>query len=128
MPSVNQVILAGNVTRNPELRQTTGGAAVCSLGLAINDVYTNRDGLKSESVCFVEVEAWDKQAQACSQYVHKGDPVLVQGRLKLDQWETDQGEKRSKLRVRATRVEFLGKSQTKDDVPTEAAAHPNAPF
>jgi single-strand DNA-binding protein len=105
---MNHVILAGNLTRDPESRQLPSGTAVADLGLAINDSYKNKSGELVETTCFVDVVVWGRLAETCSQYLRKGSPVLVEGRLQLDQWTTQEGEKRSKLRVRADRVQFLG--------------------
>lgn len=108
MPSLNRVYLMGNLTRDPEVRYTPSGTAVGDLGLAVNETYRNKAGETVESTVFVDVEVWARQAETCAEYLYKGSPVLVEGRLKLDQWENQQGEKRSKLRVRADRVQFLG--------------------
>ena len=107
MASMNRVFLVGNLTRDPEVRYTPSGTAVADLGVAVSDNYRNKAGEMVESVCFVDVEVWARQAETCAEYLSKGSPVLVEGRLKLDQWENQQGEKRSKLRVRADRVQFL---------------------
>ena len=109
MASMNRVILAGNLTRNPELRQLPSGSAVCEFGLAINDRYTNRAGEQVEQTCFTEIVAWNRQAEVCGEYLAKGSLVLVDGRLQYDAWETEDGQKRSKLRVVANRVQFLGR-------------------
>jgi single-strand DNA-binding protein len=109
MPSMNRVFVAGNLTRDPTLRQTTGGQAVAEIGLAITDAYTNKAGEKVETTCFLEIVAWGRQAETCNQYLAKGSTILVEGRLELDSWQTEQGEKRNKLRVRADRVQFLGR-------------------
>jgi len=108
MPGFNRVILMGNLTRNPEIRYTPSGTAVADLRLAINEYYKSKTGETVEKTCFVDVVAWDRQAETASNYLRKGSPVLVEGRLQMDQWETQQGEKRSKLRVRADRIVFLG--------------------
>ncbi len=108
MASYNRVLLIGNLTRNPEIRYTPSGAAVADLGLAVNETFKNKAGETVEQVCFVDVVVWGRQAETASEYLHKGSPVFVEGRLQLDQWENQQGEKRSKLRVRADRVQFLG--------------------
>ncbi len=106
--SLNKVFLMGNLTRDPEVKYTPKGTAVCDLGLAINDSYKAQDGTIKETVTFVDVEVWGRTAENCKQYLSKGRPVFVEGQLKLDQWETPQGEKKSKMRVRADRVQFLG--------------------
>jgi single-strand DNA-binding protein len=114
MGSMNHVFLMGNLTRDPQSRQTTSGTAVTDLGLAVSESYKNKEGTQVESVCFVDVVTWGRQAETCTQYLKKGSPVLVEGRLQLDQWQTESGEKRSKLRVRALRVQFMGKPPAKD--------------
>ncbi|MCF7863306.1 MAG: single-stranded DNA-binding protein [Kiritimatiellales bacterium] len=98
----------GNLTRNPDIRYTPSGTAVADLGLAINESFKNKAGEMVEQTCFVDVVVWGRQAETASEYLHKGSPVFVEGRLQLDQWESPQGEKRSKLRVRADRIQFLG--------------------
>jgi single-strand DNA-binding protein len=109
MASLNKVILVGNLTRDPEIRHTPKGTAVVDLGMAINEKYRLQDGTDKEEVCFVDVVVWGRQAETCKEYLSKGSPLLVDGRLQFDQWETQQGEKRSRLRVRADRVQFLGR-------------------
>jgi single-strand DNA-binding protein len=98
----------GNLTRNPEIRYTPSGTAVADLGLAINESFKNKAGETVEQTCFVDVVVWGRQAETSAEFLQKGSPVFVEGRLQLDQWENQQGEKRSKLRVRADRVQFLG--------------------
>jgi len=105
--SINHVCLAGHLTRDPVLRKTNGGRAVADLGMAINDDYTAKDGKVVEQTCFADIVVWGKSAEASSAYLKKGDPALVEGNLVSEQWETPQGEKRSRLRVRAMRVHFL---------------------
>jgi single-strand DNA-binding protein len=107
MSSYNRVVLMGNLTRDPELRQTPSGRPVVDIGLATNETYKNQSGETVEKTCFVDIVAWGRQAETCSQYLSKGRPVLVEGRLQLDQWESKNGEKRSRLRVLAERVQFL---------------------
>jgi len=108
MASYNRVLLMGNLTRNPEIRYTPSGTAVADLGLAINENFKNKAGETVEQTCFVDVVVWGRQAETSAEFLQKGSPVFVEGRLQLDQWENQQGEKRSKLRVRADRVQFLG--------------------
>ena len=105
--SINHVCLAGHLTRDPVLRKTNGGTAVADIGLAINDDYTGKDGKVVPQTCFADVIVWGKSAEASSTYLKKGDPALVEGSLVTEQWETPQGEKRSRMRVRAVRVHFL---------------------
>lgn len=109
MASLNKVFLLGNLTRDPELRYTTGGSAVCSFGLAVNRRYTTARGEDREEVCFVDIETWGKQAESCNSYLRKGSPALIEGRLRLDQWDDrETGQKRSRHRVSAERVQFIG--------------------
>ena len=115
MSSVNRVFLLGNLTRDPELRQTQSGVSVTDLGLAVNEKYRSKAGEEVEATCFVDVVAWGRQAETCSQYLSKGAPVMVEGRLQLDTWETDAGDKRSRIRVRADRVQFLGRLRGQAD-------------
>src|SRR5476651_2069575 len=105
--SLNKVLLMGNLTRDPEVKYTPKGTAVCDLGMAINDSYKAQDGTIKETVTYVDVEVWGRTAENCKQYLAKGRGVFVEGQLRLDQWEQD-GQKRSKLKVRADRVQFLG--------------------
>ncbi len=99
MPNFNKVLLMGNLTRDPELRATPSGTAVCQFGLAVNRIYNNSNGERQEETTFVDVEAWGRQAETISKYVTKGNPLFVEGRLKLDSWENKEGEKRSKMKV-----------------------------
>src|SRR5476651_827354 len=105
--SLNKVLLMGNLTRDPEVKYTPKGTAVCDLAIAINDSYKAQDGTIKETVTYVDIEVWGRTAENCKQYLTKGRPVFVEGQLRLDQWEQD-GQKRSKLKVRADRVQFLG--------------------
>ncbi len=108
MADYNLVLIMGNLTRDPELRYTPSGSAVCGLGVAIIRKYQTRSGETREDTCFVDVDVWDRQAENCSRYLHKGDPVFVEGRLKMDEWEDRQtGQRRSRLKVQAVRVQFL---------------------
>jgi single-strand DNA-binding protein len=100
MASFNKVILAGNLTRDPELRYTPKGTAVARIGLAVNRVWKTETGESKEEVTFIDVDAFGRQAEVISQYMRKGRPLLVEGRLKLDQWEDkNTHQKQSKLRV-----------------------------
>ena len=120
MPSYNKVLLMGNLTRDPELRFTAGGTPVASFGIAVNRKYKSGDDWKEE-VCFVDVTAWGKQGENCAEYLNKGSGVFVEGRLNMQSWETDDGQKKNKLEVVANVVQFLGKggdgSQGKDEIP-----------
>lgn len=116
MASLNKVLLIGNLTRDPEMRYIPSGTAITKFGLAVNRDYTDRtSGDKKESVCFVNIVAWGKVAEICNQYLSKGRPVFIEGRLEFSQWETKEGEKRSKLEVTAERVQFLGAPPAKDE-------------
>lgn len=108
MANFNKVILAGNLTRDPELRYTPKGTAVAKLGLAINRNWTTETGEKREEVTFIDVDAFGRQAETIGQYLKKGRPILVEGRLKLDQWDDKQtGQKKSKLGVILENFQFL---------------------
>lgn len=108
MASFNKVLLMGNLTRDPELRFTSGGSALTKFGLAVNRKYKAGDDWKEE-VCFVDITVWAKQAENCAEYLSKGSQVLLEGRLQFSTWETDDGQKRSKLDVVATNVQFMGR-------------------
>lgn len=124
----NKVIIAGNLTRDPEVRFLANERAVCNLGLAVNRKYKGGDGEMREETTFVDVEAWGRTAELCGQYLTKGRGALIEGRLKLDTWETDAGEKRSKLKVLADSVQFLGGGdRSGGDAPSQPAAQPSAP-
>lgn len=108
MASFNKVMLIGNLTRDPEVRTLPSGVNVADLRLALNETYTDRNGQKVEKAVFVDVAVWDKQADLCRTYLSKGSPILIEGKLQMDEWTSKEGEKRSKLRVRAERIQFLG--------------------
>ena len=120
MASLNRVFLMGNLTRDPELRYLASGTAVGSFGLAINTVYTSQAGEKKEDVCFVRIVVWGKQAEQCTQYLAKGRPVFVEGRLIYRSWEKD-GQTRTTLEVRADRVQFLGRPKGAGGSDTEGS-------
>lgn len=109
MASFNKVILMGNLTRDPELRFTSNGKAIAKIGLAVNRAWTSESGEKKEEVTFVDVDVFGRTAENVGQYMRKGSPILIEGRLRLDQWDDKQtGQKRSKLGVIAETVQFLG--------------------
>jgi single-strand DNA-binding protein len=114
MSALNRVYLLGNLTRDPDVRYTPKGTAVTDMAMAINEVYRAQDGQEREEVTYVDVVAWGRQAETCGQFLTKGSPVLVEGRLQLDKWEDKDGQKKSRLRVRADRVQFLGRPRTAD--------------
>lgn len=107
MPNLNRVFLAGNLTRDPEIRYTPSGKAVGDLGMAVNRKYKTADGEERDEICYVHIVVWGRQAETCAEYLSKGSPVLVEGRLQYDAWEKD-GQKFNRLRVVASRVQFLG--------------------
>ena len=108
MASFNKAILIGNLTKDPELRYTPQGTAVVNLRLAVNTRFKDKNQELKEDTCFVTAVVWSKQAETCNQYLHKGSPVMVEGRLQSRSWEDSSGQKRSVLEVRADRVQFLG--------------------
>ena len=106
MASLNRVFLAGNLTRDPEVRYTPGGSAVADIGLAVNRFYTTKSGEKKEETLFIKVVVWGKLAESCKNYLKKGSPALVEGRLASRSWEQN-GQKRSTVEVVALNVQFL---------------------
>lgn len=108
MANYNRVILIGNICQDIELKYTPGGTAVTEINMAVNDRRKNQSGEWIEETTFVEVTLWGRTAEIADQYMGKGSPVMIEGRLKLDTWETD-GKKRSKLRVVAQRMEMLNR-------------------
>ncbi len=133
MANYNRVILMGNLTRDPELKYLPSGTAMATFGLAVNRVYNDRQSNeKKQEVCFVDITAWGREAEICNEYLKKGNPLLLEGRLHYHSWETDDGQKRSKLDVTAERVQLLGSRQDSEggairDQGTESAAAPDEP-
>lgn len=140
MASYNKVILMGNLTRDPEVKFLTSGTAVANFGLAMNETYTDRQtGEKKESACFVDVEAWDRQAEVVGEYLKKGSPVFIEGALKYDSWEAEDGTKRNRLKVRLIRFQFIGGRRDEDEMdggyanaqpaaaPTQSESYQEAP-
>lgn len=110
MSSFNKVILMGNLARDPELRSTPGGAQLTEITLAVNDVYTDKQGNKQERVDFIYVTFWGKQAETLTRWKKKGDPLLIEGRLRVDSWDDKEtGKKRSALKVQGFNFTFLGR-------------------
>ena len=107
MPNLNKVMLMGNLTRDPELRYTTSNTPVANIGLAVNRRWRNQQGEQQEETTFIDCEAWARTAEVMSQYLRKGRPVFIEGRLRLDQWQDQQGNNRSKLKVVIDGFEFL---------------------
>ena len=117
MASYNKVILMGNLTRDPEMKYLPSGTAVTNFGMAMSEKYTDREsGEQRENVCFVDVEAWGRQGEIVNEYLSKGSPVFIEGALKFDSWETPEGEKRNKLRVRVFRLQLIGGRRDGDEM------------
>ena len=115
MASYNRVIMIGNLTRDPDYKQLASGQAVCRLGLASNRQFKNRQtGDMVQEVCYVDIDVWGPQAESCRQYLQKGRSILVEGRLKLDTWQDQEGQNRSKHSIVADRVVFLSSSAEAD--------------
>jgi len=127
MAGYNRTVLVGNLTRDPEYKQLNSGQAVCRLGLAVNRQYKNRQtGEFVQEVCFIDIDVWGAQAESCRQYLQKGRQVLIEGRLKLDSWEDQNGQSRSKHSVVADRVVFLSSSAS-DEVVSSSSSETQAP-
>lgn len=123
MASYNRVILMGNLCRDPDLKRTPSGLSVSELRLAVSETFRNRTtNERTERTCYVDVTVWNQQAELCHQYLSKGSPLFVEGRLVYDEWKTPAGETRSKLRVQADRIQFLGTPQRQ-----QGAAAPTPP-
>lgn len=124
MSSFNRVIMIGNLTRDPDYKQLPSGQAVCRLGIASNRQFKNKtSGDMIQEVCYIDIDVWGPQAESCRQYLQKGRPILVEGRLKLDSWDDANGQKRSKHSIVADRVVFLASNaQTQPQADTSLAA------
>jgi len=130
--NLNRVFLAGNLTRNVEVRFTPKGTPVADLGLAVNRVYSTEDGQKKEDVTFLDVTLWGRQAEVAGQYLKKGRPVFIEGRLQLDTWDDKQtGQKRSRLRVVSENMQLLGSRSDSEGPPSSGtprrSSGPSAP-
>jgi single-strand DNA-binding protein len=121
MASLNKVLLMGNLTRDPELRYIPSGTAVTTFTLASNRVYMSQAGEKKEEVCFVRIVVWGRRAEVCGEFLSKGSPVFVEGRLQSRSWEDQNGQKRSTIEVIANNVQFLGRGKT--EAPPELQGH-----
>ena len=126
MASLNKVFLIGNLVRPPELRYTPSGTAVADMRLAVNRNYTTQSGEKREDTCFLTVVVWGKQAESCGEYLDKGSPILVEGRLQTRDWETKDGQKRNVVEIVADRVQFMGRGKASAGTP--ATVPPAEPF
>ena len=108
LPDLNKVFLVGRLTRDPELKYLTSGTALCKMGLAVSRNYKSKDGERREDTVFVDVTVWERTAEFCGENLKKGRPILVEGRLKSDQWEDKQtGQKRTKIEVHGERIQTL---------------------
>jgi len=122
MPSLNKVLLMGNLTRDPELRVTPKGTHICQFSLAINRQFKMESGETREEVIYVDVEAWGKQGETIAKYCTKGRPLYVEGRLRLDQWEDkNTKEKRSRMKVVLEQFQFLGDTRGGAGAPQPAS-------
>lgn len=121
MANLNKVLLIGNLTRDPELRYTPNGTAVSNLRLAVNRVYMTQSGEKKEDVCYITVVVWGKRAETCGDFLVKGSPVFVEGRLQTRSWETEDKQKRNVVEVVADNIQFLGKTKGAPEFETEPA-------
>ena len=122
---LNKVFLMGNLTREPELRYTPGGAAVCEFGIAVNRTYTSNTQTREEA-CFVDIVVWGKSGELCQRYLSKGSQALIEGRLQYDQWEDKTtGRRSSRLRVVAENVQFVGARRENSDMNGAAASNGN---
>lgn len=127
---INKVMISGRLTRDPELRYTPSGIAVTTLRMAVNSSFFSKEKEKREEVCYIDVVAWRRQAETCVEYLRKGSPAFIEGRLQSRSWETQDGQKRSTIEVQADRVQFLewGGDREKASVPeSESAPPPTAP-
>lgn len=126
MASFNKVYLMGNLTRDPEVRTTTTGLKIAKLGLAVNRRYKTRDNEMKEETTFVDIDAFGSQAETLERYCQKGSPLFVEGRLRLDQWQSNTGENRSKLNVVLENFQFIGGGNRDSDSTEEASGSYNA--
>ena len=125
MANFNKVILLGNLTRDPEVRQGPSGASVCSFTLAVNRSHTTQGGERRDETCFIPITVWGRQAASSGQYLKKGRSAMVEGRLRTRNWQTPEGQKRSAMEVIAERVQFLGSPNgAREEAPQSASAEP----
>lgn len=123
MPSLNRVELMGNLTRDIELKYLQSGTAVCEMGVAVNEGHKDNNGQWVDDVLYVDVTCWGRTAENAAKYLHKGSPVHIEGKLKLDRWEKN-GQKFSRLKVTGLRVQFLGVKPGARSEPDPAPAPP----
>ena len=133
MPNFNKVILMGNLTRDPELRYTPSGQAVADIGIAVNRRRRSQDGERRDETTFVEVTAWGRQAEVINEHFAKGRPIFLEGRLQLDEWTSQDGQRRSKLKVILENFQFITSrnssydSDSRGSAPRESAPRGSAP-
>jgi single-strand DNA-binding protein len=134
MAYLNKVLLIGNLTRDPELRVTPKGTAICQFGLAVNRQYKDESGATRDETAFIDIEAWGKQGELVSKYLQKGSPAFIEGRLRFDSWEDKtSGQKRNKLKVVLENVQFLSRggggaaNATSGEAPVPATAAVDEP-
>ena len=125
MASFNKVLLMGNLTRDPELRYVPSGTAVATFTVAVNRVYTSQAGEKKEEVSFIRIVVWGRRAEVCGEYLSKGSPVFVEGRLQSRSWEGQDGQKRNTMEVVADNVQFL-RGAGADKTAPDASSKPDA--
>ena len=126
--SLNRVFLIGNLTRDPELRYIPSGQAVTTFTLAVNRAYTAGTGERKEETSFIRVVVWARRAEVCNEYLRKGSPVFVEGRLQSRNWEAQDGTKRSSIEVVANNVQFLGRGGARTEPATETIQLPEEPL
>ena len=126
MASYNKVIMIGRLTRDPEAKIVSGDNAVCKWSMAVNEKFRTKSGEERENVCFVDCVAWRRAGEIVAQYVHKGEPLFIDGKMRQDVWEDKDGNKRSKLYVEVDRVQLLGGKSDAAQAP--AAAPQSAPL
>ncbi len=127
---INKVMISGRLTRDPELRYTPSGVAVTTLPMAVNSSFFSKEKEKREEVCFIDVVAWRRQAETCVEYLRKGSPAFIEGRLQSRRWETQDGQKRNTIEIQADRVQFLEWGGDREKAPArepESAPPPTAP-
>lgn len=115
MPELNDVVIVGNLTKDPKASQTTNGTSVVNFTIASNRRFKDSDGAWKEDVCFVGVVAWNKLAESCKNFLHKGSAVLVEGELQSRSWKTDDGHNRTQVEIKGKRIQFLNKRFEKNE-------------
>ena len=130
MASYNKVIIIGNLTRDPELKFLPNGTIVANWGMATNRKWRNRDGEQKDDVCYVDVKAWGKVGETIQKYCHKGDSLLVEGRLTFESWQATDGSKRNKLYITLESFEFMSAQgkQAQPQQQQELALDDDCPF